>query len=65
MKMQIFRFSTASVKIHQVLVSFFQQKVSFSSKFESLFSVMRDNSSALLTKVAHQSANFQTCYCSH
>ena len=43
---------------------FFKQKVSLSSKFGSLFSVMRDTSSAffklelymLLTKVAHESA---------
>ena len=45
-KVRIFRFSTARVKIHQIL-SFFKQKVSFSSKFGSLFSVMRDNSSVL------------------
>ena len=44
----------------------FKQKVSFSSKFGSLFSVTRDNSSALfslklymlLTNIAHQSAIF-------
>ena len=32
----------AWVKVHQILMSFFKQKVSFSSKFGSLFSVMRD-----------------------
>ena len=50
-----------------------KQKVSFSSKFGSLLSVMRDHSSIvsymnfkmLLTKVIHQSANFQTCNCWH
>ena len=45
-KVCIFRFSTAQVKIPQIL-SFFQQKVSFSSKFSSLFSVMSDNYSVL------------------
>ena len=53
-------------------MSFFKQKVSFSSKFGSLFSVMRDNSSVLfylklymiLTKGVHQSAKFQTFDCS-
>ena len=51
---------------------FFKQKVTFSLKFESLFSVMRDNSSVLFwlklhmiwTKGAHQSAKFQTFDCS-
>ena len=70
---QVFRLSAAWVKVHQILMSFFKPKDSFSSKFGSLFSVMRDNSSVLfqlklymlLTKVAHQSANFQTCHCSH
>ena len=50
-------------------MSFFKQKVNFSSKCGSFFSVMRDNSSflaetlfyMLLTKVAHQRASFQTC----
>ena len=54
-------------------MSFFKQKVSFSSKFGSFFSVLRDHSSVLLrlklcmllAKVAHQKANFQTCHCSH
>ena len=51
----------------------FSNKKCFSSKFGSLSSVMRDNSSALFqlniymlfTKVVHQSANFQTWHCSH
>ena len=44
---QIFRLSTAWVEVHQILITFFKQKVSFSSKFGSIFSVMRDNSSVL------------------
>ena len=47
------------------LMSFFIQNASFSSKFRSLFSVIRHNHSVLfmklymlLTKGAHQSANF-------
>ena len=47
------------------LMSFFTQNASFSSKFRSLFSVIRHNHSVLfmklymlLTKGAHQSANF-------
>ena len=73
-KLQIFRLYTAQVKFTKFLISFLKQKDSFSKRqFGSLFSVMRDNSSALfqlklymlLTKVVHQSANFQTCHCSH
>ena len=53
-----------ALKFTKFLVSFF--KVSFSSKFGSLFSVLRDKSSVLfwvklymlLTKGAYQSANF-------
>ena len=66
-------FPLLGLKFTKFLMSFFKQKVSFSSKFGSFFSVMRDNSSVLfrlklyvlLAKVAHQSANFQTCHCSH
>ena len=67
-KVGIFRLSTAWVIVHQIPHVIFQTKVSFSSKFGSFFSVMRDNSSVLLQlklAVAHQSANFQTCHCSH
>ena len=46
-KVQIFRFSTAWVKIHQISHVIFQTKMSFCSKFGSLFSVMRDNFSPL------------------
>ena len=35
------------LKFTKFLISFFKQKVSFSSKFGSLFNVMRDNSSVL------------------
>ena len=66
-------FALLGLKFTKFLMSFCKQKVSFSSKFGSFFSVMRDNSSVLfrlklymlLAKVAHQSANFQTCHCSH
>ena len=44
-RVRIFRFFIARVKIHQIM-SFFKQKVSFSSKFWPPFSVMRDNPSA-------------------
>ena len=72
-KVQIFRLTTARFKIHQIPHVIFKQKVSFSSKFGSFFSVRRKNSSVLfqlkifmlLTILAHQSANFQTCHCSH
>ena len=46
-KVQIFRLSTARVKVHQIPHIIFQTKVSFSSMFGFLFSVMRDNSSIL------------------
>ena len=45
-KVTIFGLSTAHVEIHQIPHVIFQ-KVSFSSKFGSLFNVMRDNSSVL------------------
>ena len=40
-------FPLLELKFINFLMPFFKQKVSFSSKFGSLFSVMRDNSSAL------------------
>ena len=66
-------FPLLALKFTKFLKSFFKQRVSFSSKFPSFFSVMINSSSVLfylklyvlLTKVAHQSANFQTCLCSH
>ena len=72
-KMQVFQLSTARINIHQIPHAIFQQKVGFSLKSGSLYSFMRDNSSVLfqlklymlLTKVAYQSANFQTCHWSH
>ena len=59
-------FPLLGLKFTSFLMSFFKQKVSFSSKFGSFLSVMRDNSSALfqlklymlLRKVAHQIENF-------
>ena len=40
-------FPLLKLKFIKFLMSFFKQKMSFYSKFGSLFSVMRDNSSAL------------------
>ena len=65
-------FPLLMLKITKFLMSLFKLKVSFSSKFRSFFSAMRDNTSVLFrlklymlfAKVAHQSANFQTCHCS-
>ena len=66
-------FPLLGLKFTNFLISFFEQKISSSSMFGSLFSVMRDNSSVLfqpklymlLTKLAHESANLQTFHCSH
>ena len=67
-------FPLPTLRFTKFLMSFFKQKNSFSSKFACFSRVMRDNSSVLfqmklymfLIKVAlHQSAYFQTCYCSH
>ena len=71
--MQLFRLSTAQVKVHQIPHVILQIKVSFSSKFRSFLSVMRDNSSVLfrlklyvlLPKVVHESANIPPSHCSH
>ena len=65
-------FPLLQLKLIKFLMPFFKQKMISYSKFGSLFSVIRGNSSApfylkpymLLTKVAYQSANFQTCHCS-
>ena len=61
-RVQIFRFLTIRVKIHQIFLVIFQAKSEFFSKFGSLFSVMTDNSFVLfhlklymiLTKGIHQ-----------
>ena len=66
-------FLLLALKFTKFVISFLKQKVRFSLKFGSFFSVMGDNSSVLfwlklymiLSKVAHQSANFQTCHCLH
>ena len=60
-KCKFLDFLLLGLKFTKFLMSFFKQKVSFSSMFGSLFSVMRDNSSVLfqlklymlLTKVVH------------
>ena len=60
------------VKIHQIPHVKFETTTSFSLNFESLFSVMRGNSSVVFlmrlhmiwTKGVHQSAKFQTFGCS-
>ena len=72
-KRKFLDFPLFRLKFTKFVMSFFKQKVSFSSKFESFFNVMRDNSSVvfrlkphvLLGRVVHQNANFQTCHCSH
>ena len=71
-KCKVLDFQMLGLKFTKFFMSFFKQNVSFSSKFGLLFSVIRDNFFALfqlkiyilLTKVVHQSANFQTCHCS-
>ena len=71
-KCKFSEFSLLALKLTKFEMSFFKQKASFSSKFRSLFIVMRHNSSVLfqlkfymlLTKVADQSAKFQNFYCS-
>ena len=60
-------FPLPELKFTKFLMSFFKQKVSFSSKCGSLFSVMRDNSSVLFhlqlymlsTKGTHQEQIFR------
>ena len=60
-------------KFTKFLMPFFEPRVSFSSNFASLFSVMKDNSSVffhlnlfmLWAKGSDQSANPQTFDCSH
>ena len=62
-----------ALKFTRFLMSFLKPKVSFSSNFASLFSVVRHNSSVLShlnlcklwTKGSGQSANFQTFDSSH
>ena len=65
-------FLLLGLKFTKFLMSFFKQKVSFSSKFGSLFSVMRQNFVLFhlniymfWTKEAHKSAHFQIFNCSH
>ena len=61
-KVEIFRFLTIRVKIHQISRVIFQAKSKFFSKFGSRFSVMTDNSSVrfhlklyvILTKGIHK-----------
>ena len=72
-KCRLLNFHLLQLKFIWSFMSFFKQKVSLSSKFRSLLSVMRHSSSVvsylnfkmLLTKVIYQSANFQTCNCWH
>ena len=62
-----------TLKFIKFLMSFLEPRVSFSSNFASLFSVMRHNSSVLFhpnlymlwSKEAHKRGNFQTFDCSH
>ena len=48
-KCKFLDFLLLGLKFTKFLMSFFKQKVSFSSKFGSFFSVMRDNSSVLFS----------------
>ena len=65
-------FPLLGLKFTKLLMSFLESRVSFSSNFAFLFSVMKHNSSVLFhfnlymlgTKEAHQNANFQTFDCS-
>ena len=50
-------FPLLELKFIKFLMSFFKQKVRFSSKFGSLFSVMRDNSSALIYAIDKSSTS--------
>ena len=64
---------SAEISFFKFLMSLFKEEVSSSSNFTSFFRVMTHNYSLLFcpkhivfsTKAAHQSANFQTCHCSH
>ena len=68
-KVQILKLSSVRLKFTKFLKAFFQVQVSSSSNFASFFSVMTHNScvffclkrNIILTKVADQSAIFQTC----
>ena len=73
-KVQIFRLATTHIKMHKIPnVIFWNQESVFLQAFESLFSVLRHNSSVLFylnlymhwIKGANQSANFQTFDYSH
>ena len=65
-------FPLLGLKFTKLLMPFLETRVSFSSNFASLFSVMRYNSSVLFhlnfyivwKNNTHQSANFQTSDCS-
>ena len=57
-------FPLLRLKFTKFLMSFFKQKVSFSSKFGSFFSVMRDNSSVLfLTETLYAIEKGTTSIC--
>ena len=66
-------FLLLELKFTKLFMSVLKQEVNFSSKFGSLFSVIKDTSSALfqlklymlLKNEVHQSASFQTCHCSY
>ena len=71
--MHILRLLSVGSNFAKFFMSFFKARVNSSSNFASFFSVMAHNFSVLFwlrhnilsTKVAHQSANFQTCHSSH
>ena len=72
-KVHNFRLSTAQVKIHQIPHIIFQTKSPFFFKVwitfqwheREFFCTFLAETSTLLKKISHQSANFQTCQCSH
>ena len=63
-------FPLLALKLTKLLMSFLKQKVSFSSKFASLFSIMREFFCTFLVETLYvidkgstSSAHFQTCQC--
>ena len=72
-KVQIFRLSTAHMKINKFLMSFFKPRVSFPLNFASPFGAITDNSSEIFylkhymlwTKRARHYTVFQTFKCSN
>ena len=72
-EMKLLDFWVVASKFTKFLMSFLEARISFSSKFASLFSVMKHNPFLTFhlniymvwTKGSNQSANFETFNCSH